>query len=93
MKQNRPWKIVKRFGADGIPSGQAQTDYGVIRTKLEEIGIYLIPVGEIENFCRELGSHGPKFVARLLSKNDLSDANLDGLRSFVERVHTGPYGK
>ena len=84
---------VKRFGTDGIPSGQAQIDYGVIRTKLEEIGIYLIPVGEIENFCRELGSHGPKFVARLLSKNDLSDANLDGLRSFVERVHTGPYGK
>ena len=89
MKQTNPWNMVKRYGADGIPKGDAQRDYTALIEKLEAVGIYLVPVGEIENYCREIGSHGPKFVTRLLSEKNIEDIELADLRTFVERVHVG----
>ncbi len=90
MKQSASWNHVKRYGERGIPAGRAQTDYQALRWHLEEVGIYLIPEGEIENFCREVGSHGPKFVAKLLRDIPLGDGRLRDLREFVEKVYRGP---
>ena len=87
MKQDKPWNQIKKFGEDGIPKGEAQRDYRKLRNMLEEIGIYLVPVGEIENFCREIGLEGPKFVTKLLSEKSLDDDELKKLRTFVEKVH------
>jgi energy-coupling factor transporter ATP-binding protein EcfA2 len=92
MKQGKPWAEVKRYGTRGIPKGDAQRDYNCLRDKLEEIGIYLVPVGEIENFCPEIGAHGPKFVTNLLANVQFSDDRLDELRTFVEKVHNGHHG-
>ena len=89
MKQNKPWRVVKQYGVAAIPRDQAQSDYAAVKDRLEEVGIYLVPVGEIENFCRELGGHGSKFVTKLLSEKDIGDEDLSELREFVERVHTG----
>lgn len=72
-----------------MPNGEAQRDFRALQEKLEDVGIYMVPVGEIENFCREVGSHGPKFVTKLLSSIALSDSRLDALRTFVKRVHLG----
>lgn len=91
MKQDKPWSEVKRYGIRGIPNGDAQRDFNSLKTNLENIGVYLIPVGEIENFCQEIGSHGPKFVTKLLSNVPLNDERLVELRDFVERVHKGPH--
>lgn len=93
MKQSKAWNDVKKYGWRAIPKGDAQRDYVLLRDKLEEIGIYLIPVGEIENFCPEIGSHGPKFVTKLLSSIPLSDDRLSELRAFVEHVHKGSHSK
>jgi len=93
MKQSASWNQVKRFGERGIPAGDAQTDYRALRGHLEGIGIYLIPEGELENFCREVGSHGPKFVAKLLRDIPLGDRRLRDLREFVEKVYRGPSAK
>ncbi len=89
MKQNSAWNLVKRFGANAIPSGEAQNDYDALKKSLEEIGIYLVPVGEVENFCRSLGSHGPRFVNKLLTQVPFDDPKLGDLRTFVELVHQG----
>lgn len=93
MKQGKAWNYVKKYGTRGIPNGEAQRDYSSLRDKLEEMGIYLVPVGEIENFCPEIGSHGPKFVTKLLSTIQLGDDRLLDLRSFVERVHKGTHSR
>lgn len=93
MKQGKPWAVVKKFGTRGIPKGAAQIDYGALRDQLEEIGIFVVPVGEIENFCPEIGLHGPKFVTKLLSDVPLSDTRLQELHVFVEKVHTGCHGR
>ena len=91
MKQGKPWSIVKKVGFRGIPNGDAQTDYDLLKTSLEDIGIYLVPVGEIENFCPQIGSHGPKFITKLLSNIPLGDPQLNDLRSFVDTVHKGKH--
>ncbi len=93
MKQGASWNHVKRYGERGIPSGTAQTEYQKLRSYLEGIGIYLVPEGEIENFCREVGSHGPKFVAKLLRDIPMDDERLRDLRGFVERVYLGQSAK
>ncbi|EGR0311469.1 ATP-binding protein [Vibrio cholerae] len=87
MKQGSAWNEVKKFGEIAIPNGQAQTDYNALKAALENLGIFVIPVGEVENFCKEIGSHGPKFVTRLLTDISLSDPRLVSLRDFVEYVH------
>lgn len=92
MKQGKPWAEVKRYGTRGIPKGDAQRDYGALRDELEGVGIFLVPVGEIENFCPDIGSHGPKFVTKLLSGVPLDDPRLEELRAFVEKVHHGNHG-
>jgi len=91
MKQSKPWSEVKKYGAQAVPKGDAQRDYSELRDKLEGMGIYLIPVGEIENFCPEIGLHGPKFVTKVLSNMPLGDERLSALRSFVEKVHKGAH--
>lgn len=87
MKQGAPWNVVKKYGVSGIPSGEVQTDYQHLKEKLQKIGIFVVPVGEIENFCKELGSHGPKFVSRLLENISMNDVRLTELREFVREVH------
>ena len=92
MKQGKPWAQVKKYGARGIPNGDAQQDYEKLRDELEGMGIFLVPVGEIENFCPSIGTHGPKFVTKLLSSEPLDSPRLEELRAFVERVHRGDHG-
>lgn len=87
MKQGTAWNEVKKFGEIAIPNGQAQTDYKDLKSALENLGIFVIPVGEIEKFCPEIGSHGPKFVTKLLTDIPLSDSRLTGLRDFVAHIH------
>lgn len=89
MKQNTAWNMVKKYGEAAIPSGNIRTVYMNLIKKLEEIGIYTIPVGEIESFCPEIAGHGPKFVNNLLTEVSLDDDRLNDLRFFVEKVHLG----
>ena len=91
MKQNSAWSHVKHFGKAAFPKGDTQTCYKDLKNKLEGIGIYLVEVGEIENFCPEIGKHGPKFVNKLLSEVNLGDESLDNLKKFVATVHFGPH--
>jgi len=92
MKHTKEWALVKRFGASAVPHGQAQRDYAQLMEKLEQIGIYLVPVGEVENFCPSIGLHGPKFVTKFLSEVNFADEQLKDLRAFVEKVHFGAHG-
>ncbi len=91
MKNGKPWTMVKRFGSSLIPSGSAQRDFANLRSGLESIGIYVVSVGEIESFCKDVDSHGPAFVNKLLADVPLGDERLSDLRSFVRRVHFGAH--
>ena len=89
MKQKTEWAVVKQFGKRAFPRGDAQRSYQALKSGLEDIGIYLVDVGEIESFCPEMGLHGPKFVNKLLSEVPLGDQSLSELAAFVSVVHFG----
>lgn len=93
MKQTSPWSVVKKTGKLGLPRGEAQDTFSELQSKLEGIGIYLVPVGEIENFCPNIGNHGPAFVTNLLSEVAMSDERLSHLHKFVEHVHMGAHAR
>ncbi|WP_131783685.1 ATP-dependent nuclease [Legionella gresilensis] len=89
MNQNKAWAQVKRYGITAIPRGDAQRYYNELKAKLNEIGIFIVPVGEVENFNPEVGSHGPKFVTKLLTDYPLDSTCLSPLKSFVTEIHEG----
>lgn len=91
MKQGSAWSLVKKVGPAGLPRGDARVNFDALIQKMEEIGIYLVPVGEIEEFCPELGLHGPKFVNKVLTEMSLADEKLESLRSFVSKFHNGAH--
>lgn len=91
LKQGSAWSLIKKIGYKGLPRGEVRKEYAILVRKLEEIGIYLVPVGEVEEFCPEMGEHGPKIVNKVLNEMDLADDKLSGLRSFVKKFHLGPH--
>lgn len=88
FKQRKPWQDVKNNGINGLPKGDIRKFYKELDEKLKLIGIFLIPVGEIENFSAETGLHGPAFVEKFLTSRDVSDPELKLLRDFVNCVYT-----
>lgn len=90
MKQTSEWNIIKRLGIDGLPCAEAKVEFDKLSLVLEGIGIYLIDVGEMENFSASASKHGRKFVNELLENVPLGSEELDSLRAFTKRVHLGP---
>lgn len=91
MKHGSAWSLVKKVGAAGLPRGNARSDYNALIQDLEKIGIYLVPVGEVEEFYPEMGVHGPRFVNKVLAEVNLADEKLESLRSFVSKFHKGQH--
>ncbi len=89
LKQTEAWKILKRAGSAALPNGDATTTFVKLVERLEQLGIYVIREGEIENFYPEAGGHGPKFVTKVLDEVGLDSPKLEKLRNFVSRVHVG----
>lgn len=92
MKQTSAWAIVKKFGRMAIPVGKAQQNFTDLISRLSETGIFVIECGEVENFCRDIGLHGPKFAQKILSETEFNDDRLADLRAFTARVHKGKHG-
>jgi len=88
FKQKKPWSRVKSHGVDGLPKGSIRQVFKEFNEGLMQLGIFLIPVGEIENFSAETGLHGPSFVEKFLSERNVADTELDGLRNFVDEVYS-----
>jgi len=86
LRQTSPWAMIKKYGRSHIPRGDAQSLFEELDEKLREFGVFAVPVGEVENFCPDVGSHGPKFVSKLFSSTPLDDPKLEDLRSFISKV-------
>lgn len=91
MKQGQSWSILKQAGATLIPSGDATIAYDQLISMLQNTGIYIVPVGEIECFNKKIGGHGPKFVSKVLLEHTLEEKEFNALKEFVETVHKGPH--
>jgi hypothetical protein len=88
FKTLSPWDEVKHAGRAALSAGQAVQHYDDLCRKCGLVGLWIVPVGELEGFCRSIdGGHGPSFVAKVLEGRDLeSDPELEDARAFVPRI-------
>jgi hypothetical protein len=79
------WKQVKqRGGVAAVPHGDARAAADDLVARLEEIGLFLVPVGELEGWAPTVGGHGSEFVDQALTE-EVHSQNRD-LRTFIYRA-------
>ena len=54
--------------------------------ELQKFGIHIVPIGELESFCRTVGGHGPRWVSEVLKRRIKDDPELGEARAFVDAV-------
>lgn len=82
-----PWDHVKMSGVAAIPSGEPTKATKRLLANLKQLGIFVVPNGEMEGFCREVGGHGPRWVEQVLERDLANDEDLQDARTFVSSVH------
>ena len=81
------WDNIKHSGEAAIPAGDATNAYKRIKQELIEHKIYLVPVGELEGFVKEVGGHGPSWVNDVLEAYpDLSSEVYDEVAKFIRSM-------
>lgn len=51
--------MIKSAGISAIPAGDASFAFKRLNLTLQLNGIYIVPVGELECFIKDVGGHGP----------------------------------
>jgi energy-coupling factor transporter ATP-binding protein EcfA2 len=92
FKTLSPWDVIKQAGRRGFKAGPTTNQFDQLAAKCSEIGLWLVPEGEIEGFCRSIeAGHGPAFVERVLQERNIeTDVELEEARTFIKRVWQGP---
>lgn len=83
LKKASPWTEAKSNGVSYIPNGDAITKYREMNEKLKDKGIYIVEVGELENYDKTIGGHGPKWVNEVLQKDLYNASELEEARNFM----------
>jgi hypothetical protein len=86
LNQASPWRLAKQAGISYLPAGAVTKGANELLAALHGLGLWVVPVGEIERFCPSIGGHGPKWVNSVLEKNLVADPELRAAREFVAEL-------
>lgn len=82
------WKVIKSAGSSAIPSGNATESFRRLDRQLKDNGMFVVPVGELECFIKEVGGHGPEWTNNVLEKYpDLDNEVYKGITEFVGEMN------
>ncbi|MPM59045.1 hypothetical protein SDC9_105883 [bioreactor metagenome] len=82
------WDTLKSSGRSAIPAGAASLAFNRMEEVLRSNGIYIVPVGELEGFVKEVGGHGPDWVNKVLETYpDISNEVYTKIRHFVGGIN------
>ncbi len=88
LKTISKWAVLKENGIMALPHGDATIAFGRINRTLQENGIYIVPVGELECFVKEVGGHGPEWVNKVLeSYPNLNDTVYNRIKEFISSIN------
>lgn len=89
FKTVAPWSAMKKSGRAALPAGEPIKHFDALSRLCSKHGLWIVPVGEIEGFCRSIGSHGPRFVEKVLEERSLeTDSELKDARDFIGEIWT-----
>jgi energy-coupling factor transporter ATP-binding protein EcfA2 len=86
LRRSSPWDLAKKLGLSYVPSGQPTQRCLALLDKLAVLGIFVVRVGEMEEFVKSVGVHGPRWVSEVLKKDLRNDQEFDSAKDFVKRV-------
>ena len=82
------WKVLKSSGISALSPGDATSSFRRIDGLLKEHGIYIVPVGELECFIKEVGGHGPEWVNKVLVEyTNLDDEVYKSITEFITSMN------
>ena len=82
-----PWDAIKEAGEAAIPKGDGTQRFKELQTLCKQIGLWIVPVGELEGFCKSVGGKGPAWVQKVIEEYDLSvDPNFQPARKFMQEL-------
>ena len=86
------WDAVKKGGEAALPAGQATQQFHELRSVCKAKGLWIVPVGELEGFCKSIGGHGPGWVQQVIEHHNLSnDPELENARKFMQEIWTSKH--
>lgn len=83
LKKSTSWSHAKLVGKAFVPSGDPTRACDRLLAKLKAGGLHVVPVGELEGFCRAVDGHGPKWINGVLTKDLAKDLELKEAREFA----------
>lgn len=79
------WSRVRALGGEqAFPAGQATQAGERLLGGLANLGLWVVPVGELESWAKDLGGHGPSWVTKALEEGVHERAG--GHVDFVLRI-------
>lgn len=88
VKVSSKWDNLKAVGISALPAGDATAAFGRLDRVLRGACIYLVPVGELENFVKEVGGHGPEWVNKVFEEYpDMNHDVYTGIRNFIAQMN------
>ncbi len=90
FRKASPWDAVKDGGESALPSGEATKKFQELQEHCSQIGLWIVPAGELEGFCKSVGGHGPRWVQQVIEDRNLAtDPELESARKFVKELWEG----
>ena len=87
LRSSSRWDAVKESGEAAIPRGQPTQQFQELMEACKVFGLWIVPVGELEGFCRPIGRKGPTWLQRVVDEYDLAeDDELEDARQFVREI-------
>ncbi len=83
LRRSSPWSTAKSVGTTFVPNGQPSQACTRLLNALRGLGIFVVPVGELEGFVKTVGGHGPSWVNEALRLDIKSAPELEDARKFV----------
>ena len=82
------WKTLKSSGISALSPVDATSSFRKIDKLLKEHGVYIVPVGELECFIKEVGGHGPEWVNKVLVEyTNLDDEVYKSIMEFIASMN------
>jgi hypothetical protein len=81
LKPLTGWRAAKKQGVSAVPNGAPTVAANRLLGELQERGLFVLPVGEVESFVPEIGGHGPAWVVSVVEGGYLHTAET--ARKFV----------
>lgn len=80
------WAQIKKIGKAGF-SGDEPAAYEKVELLCRAVGLFVVPVGEMECFDKTINKEKKEWVYEVLEKYDLAvEAKLEDVRKFVQAV-------